>query len=232
MISTGGSSALASVEDTHGREWRQLYETTGLSWNQVDSVCPRDGATPCSGTVGGKNLTGWVWGTDAQVLELLSEYAPQLQTADPPSLSGPEYIGEAIGFLGVMRWTVDHTTTYSHSEWTGGWTASTDASETPIGAGAAFSFPPATGQIGLGPVGTEMNPYRGVFLWRTAGLDYSPPVINPVLEGTTGKNGWYVSDVSLTWDITDGESSIDSRTGCDPAGSSPTRGVPRCAGRR
>jgi hypothetical protein len=158
-----------------------------------------------------------VWGTDAQVLELLSEYAPQLQTADPPSLSGPEYFDEASGFLGVMRWTVYHSTTYSYDEWTGGWTASTDASATPIGGGAGFGYPPATGQIGIGPVGTEANPYRGVFLWRTAGLDYSPPVINPVLEGTAGKNGWYVSNVSLTWDVTDAQSPIDSQTGCDPA---------------
>ena len=62
-----------------------------------------------------------------------------------------------------------------------------------------------------------MNPYRGVFLWRTAGLDYSPPVITPKLAGTVGNNGWYVSDVSVTWDVADPESPIDSLTGCGPA---------------
>ena len=62
-----------------------------------------------------------------------------------------------------------------------------------------------------------MNPYRGVFLWRTAGLDYSPPVITPELAGTVGNNGWYVSDVSVTWDVTDAQSPIDSLTGCGPA---------------
>ena len=84
FVSIGTGSALANVEDTHSREWRQLYTTTGLSWEQIGSVCPRDGATPCSGTVGGKDLTGWVWGTDTQVLELLTEYAPELATANPP----------------------------------------------------------------------------------------------------------------------------------------------------
>ena len=40
LFGSAGSALAANVQDTHGREWRQLYETTGLSWNQVDSVCP------------------------------------------------------------------------------------------------------------------------------------------------------------------------------------------------
>ena len=219
FASVGAGSALANVEDTHGREWRQLYETTGLSWDQIDSVCPRDGVTPCSGTVGGRDLTGWVWGTDAQVLELLGEYAPELATADPPYLSGPDYFLRGAAFLNVMRWTFTQGSNYSYTEWTGGWTASTDASGTPIGGAAGFSHPIFNGQIGIAPAGTvtEVNPYRGVFLWRTAGLDYSAPVITPKLAGTVGNNGWYVSDVSVTWDVADPESPIDSLTGCGPA---------------
>ncbi len=213
LFGSAGSALAANVQDTHGREWRQLYETTGLSWNQVSSVCPRDGVTPCSGTVGGKNLTGWVWGTDAQVLELLTEYAPELATANPPSLSGPAYFGRGAAFLNVMRWTFTQNSNYHFTEWTGGWTASTDASGTPIGGGASFSHPIFNGQIGLGPA-TDLNPYRGVFLWRTSGLDYSPPVITPTVVGTLGNNGWYVSNVSVTWTVADAESPIDTRTGC------------------
>ncbi len=218
FVSIGAGSALANVEDTHGREWRQLYETTGLSWEQIDSVCPRDGATPCSGTVGGKDLTGWVWGTDTQVLELLTEYAPELATANPPFLSGPAYFGRGAAFLNVMRWTLTQSSNYHFTEWTRGWTASTDASGTPIGGGAAFSHPIFTGQIGIAATGTvtEVDPYRGVFLWRTSGLDYTPPVITPTLAGTLGNNGWYVSDVSVTWDVADAESPIDSRKNCGP----------------
>ena len=219
FASMGVGSALANVEDTHGREWRQLYTTTGLSWEQIDSVCPRDGVTPCSGTVGGKDLGGWVWGTDAQVLELLTEYAPELATANPPYLSGPAYFGRGAAFLNVMRWTQTQHSNYHFTEWTGGWTASTDASGTPIGGGASFSHPIFNGQIGIAPTGTvtEVNPYRGVFLWRTSGLDYSPPVITPKLAGTLGNNGWYVSDVSVTWAVADPESPIDSLQGCGPA---------------
>src|SRR3954451_24744086 len=104
VVSFSGGTAMA-FDDTHGREWGQLYTTTGLSWDQVATVCPRDGVTPCSGTVGGRDLTRWVWATDAQVVEMMSEYAPDLATADPPSLSGPDYFLQAHGFLSVMRWT-------------------------------------------------------------------------------------------------------------------------------
>ena len=101
-LSTASSSAAPTVD---GREWRELYETTGLSWSQVASVCPTDGETPCSGTVGGKNLTGWTWATADQVRDLMDDHAPGLATADPPMVSGIEGFWAAISFLGVMRWT-------------------------------------------------------------------------------------------------------------------------------
>ena len=53
-------------------------------------MCPRDGVSRCSGSIGGRNLTGWVWATDAQVVELMGHYVPAILTADPPSVSGPE----------------------------------------------------------------------------------------------------------------------------------------------
>ena len=64
------------VDGGNGTEWRQLYETTGLSWNQVAAICPRDGETPCSGSIGTKVLTGWIWATDDQVVELMGASSP------------------------------------------------------------------------------------------------------------------------------------------------------------
>ena len=46
--------------------------------------------------------------------------------------------------------------------------------------------------------------------------DTTPPVIMPNVSGTLGDNGWYVSDVSVTWTVTDPESAITSETGCEP----------------
>ena len=48
----------------------------------------------------------------------------------------------------------------------------------------------------------------------TTPLDNTPPVITPNVSGTLGTNGWYTSDVTVTWSVTDAESSISAQTGC------------------
>ena len=46
--------------------------------------------------------------------------------------------------------------------------------------------------------------------------DTTPPVITPNVAGALGVNGWYVSDVTVSWNVTDPESAITVQTGCDP----------------
>ena len=43
--------------------------------------------------------------------------------------------------------------------------------------------------------------------------DSTAPVIDETIAGTLGSNGWYTSDVKLTWSVTDAESAFSS-TGC------------------
>jgi len=50
----------------------------------------------------------------------------------------------------------------------------------------------------------------------SASADSTPPLITPTLEGTAGNDGWYKSDVAVSWGVTDPESGIASKTGCDP----------------
>ncbi|MDE1769010.1 MAG: Ig-like domain repeat protein [Thaumarchaeota archaeon] len=45
-------------------------------------------------------------------------------------------------------------------------------------------------------------------------IDTTPPVIVPTITGTLGNNGWYTSDVTVSWSVTDPESTISSSTGC------------------
>jgi hypothetical protein len=46
--------------------------------------------------------------------------------------------------------------------------------------------------------------------------DSTPPVITPSVTGTLGLNGWYTSNVGVSWTVTDPESAISSTSGCDP----------------
>jgi hypothetical protein len=47
-------------------------------------------------------------------------------------------------------------------------------------------------------------------------VDTTSPVITPTVSGTPGDNGWYISDVTVSWTVIDAESSVSSSTGCGP----------------
>src|SRR5512132_2142369 len=45
--------------------------------------------------------------------------------------------------------------------------------------------------------------------------DPTPPLVVPVITGALGLNGWYTTNVTLNWSVTDPESVITSTAGCD-----------------
>ncbi len=45
--------------------------------------------------------------------------------------------------------------------------------------------------------------------------DPTPPVVTPVVIGTLGDAGWYTTNVTVNWSISDPESVILSTSGCD-----------------
>jgi hypothetical protein len=45
--------------------------------------------------------------------------------------------------------------------------------------------------------------------------DGTPPIIAPSVQGTVGLNGWYRSNVTVAWSVTDPESGIVETSGCD-----------------
>lgn len=53
--------------------------------------------------------------------------------------------------------------------------------------------------------------------YQVYAADTTPPVIAPIVNGTLGNNGWYTSNVSVGWTVTDGESAITAQNGCDTA---------------
>src|SRR5262245_24387260 len=90
--------AAATLPDD-GKLWRPPKDTLGVSPSSVAAGSARDGETRCSGIAGGRDLTGWIWATREQVITLMGSYAPELLTADPPSVSGPEYLVQALSFV-------------------------------------------------------------------------------------------------------------------------------------
>lgn len=159
------SSACAQVAyvDTQGREWREVVGTTGRTWLQFEAVCPTDGITPCEGTLGGLDVTGWVWATDAQVTSLLAEFVPEI--VNQPSLGGPTYVLPAMGFTGIFDPTYEFYTTFGGYNFVGGWTATEEDGLGGVAAVAA-QWNPFNSAWDVGAVAdvTTANAFRGAWL--------------------------------------------------------------------
>ena len=65
----------------------------------------------------------------------------------------------------------------------------------------------------LGVCGLLLTPSAGG-LSEVPG-DPTPPVVTPLITGTLGTNGWYVSNVTVNWSVVDPESIILETQGCD-----------------
>jgi len=176
------------VDDGNAKVWRQLVETTALSWTDVARVCPRDGVTPCDGVVGGRDLRGWIWGTADQVTTLLAHYEPAI--LDSPTVSGFEYFFSAENFLGAFRPTFSFALTYQAGQSAAGWTSSTDSSGAPISAsvGNGHNSVSISGSFSVASVADAagVSASLGVFLWHAAG---SGPVIAVNDAGSTKRSG-------------------------------------------
>ncbi len=173
IVAAGAGAGVASAQsynDGHGREWRQLPTTTGLSWNQVATVCATDGATPCAGSVGGRDLSGWTWATQDQVRQLMGYFEPAIVAS--PCIGGPAYFLSAMGMVGggTIASTFSFFTTVGGYYFAGGWTATqAGAGEAYLGtASASYNMGPFDGSFcvtGAAPTGSVPTNH-GVWLWR------------------------------------------------------------------
>lgn len=62
---------------------------------------------------------------------------------------------------------------------------------------------------------SNVDPTPAETTWTTV-LDSTPPDITPQVDGVKGDSDWYRSDVAVSWTVTDAESDVSAKTGCDP----------------
>ena len=82
----------------------------------------------------------------------------------------------------------------------------------PNGASAGAHNIKVTVTNSVGSGSNQKNDQKNGIIVITA--DSTPPVITPSVTGTAGANGWYTSDVTVSWTVTDAESAVSSQTGC------------------
>lgn len=110
------SSANATYSGADGRIWREMWDTTGHTWNEIAAICLNGSSRICNGGLQGPpgltgpdpiDLTGWTWATITEVGGLLkaetlglhsggierveredSEWAPRM-VGPLPAMAGP-----------------------------------------------------------------------------------------------------------------------------------------------
>lgn len=201
------STALADVAyvDSQGRTWRQVDETISHTWTVVAQRCPTDGSTPCTGTLGNRDVTGWVWATDAQVAEMFEEFMPGIEEAG--FLSGGICVLPGLGFLNTFRPTFASYTTFGASFYISGWSSTngpqgaTNALVPEVSAG----YQPHHGSFNLlasVSVSTQSQ-YRGVWLFlppvAPCAADFNSDSTLDVFDVFAFLNAFAVLDASADW---------------------------------
>jgi sugar lactone lactonase YvrE len=62
---------------------------------------------------------------------------------------------------------------------------------------------------------TDFAGNASTFTTPEVSIDRSAPTVVPNVSGTLGSNGWYTSDVEVSWTTTDDDAPISSTNGCD-----------------
>jgi Ca2+-binding RTX toxin-like protein len=93
-------------------------------------------------------------------------------------------------------------------------TAADGAASDHFGAAVAFRG----GDLAVGAWGDQFGAgaFQGSAYVFVPG-DTTPPVVTAQVDGTVGDGGWYVSDVTVTWTVTDPESAVTATDGCETA---------------
>ncbi len=79
---------------------------------------------------------------------------------------------------------------------------------------AAGDYPITVSYSDIGAGSYNNNADFTLHVNAPAVTDDTPPVLTPSVLGTLGNNGWYTSDVYVSWTVVDDESPISSTTGC------------------
>lgn len=185
-VCASSASAQIAYTDSQGRKWRQANTPVARTWTQVAAVCPTDGVTPCDGSLGGQNLSGFVWASREDVIELFSEWVPVI--AKTGNAGGEQFTLQGLQFFQVFQQTSFSCTVVGCTYGLSGWSAtlvpgsSTTAYAPAVGAGYNPNYGAFTANQ-VAPV-AEVNAYRGVWLYIPAPTPSCPADLNG--DGSVG----------------------------------------------
>jgi hypothetical protein len=170
------TAGAAEFNDGNGRAWRLVVVWGSTALPQIDQACPRDGATACAGAVGTQDLTGWVWGTDAQVTQLFGAFAPEILNSPNTSVYGPQYIPpvnvlfNTLGYTGISKGCPTYQPCWNLKYAVG--VTSTGSVSAPSAGSAVHDIEYGTASMTVGPAlaASLSASWLGIWQWRLTGL--------------------------------------------------------------
>jgi hypothetical protein len=121
-VAWGSCASAAAITDTvtvNGTTWAQVDLFGGLSWNDINAVCP--GGICGSGTLNGFDMAGWIWAGTEETNSLFNHYIGIAELGPGPDA----YVGAANTFADAFfadGWRIT-STGVGHSKITEGWTS-------------------------------------------------------------------------------------------------------------
>jgi len=100
LVALPSLSIASFVDTTTGYEWRSLYDTTNISWNDVKALgTDADGAFAPGSVINGVDFSGWYWAgaNDVDVLfELLSSGNDPIGSFESKIFPGEPWLDAAL----------------------------------------------------------------------------------------------------------------------------------------
>lgn len=159
----------------NGLEWRQVTETSTISWNEVSTVCNQSTGV-CNGSIETVDFTGWTWASVDEVTDLFNAILPG--TANDLTKGG-DTINETNSQLPASFFTVfEPTYIDSNVQAIFGWSRDKNTNSMPLDPSVSNQFDPN----GVDVITTQnsgsasiKSPGVGSWLYRASG---SPVAIN------------------------------------------------------
>jgi hypothetical protein len=96
----------------NGKEWAQSQTFVGVSWKQINDVCPPvHGLNLCHGQLNGVDLRGWRWATTSEVTELLNTYSGSENRCDSIAADFVFGVDTIYGGQITVGWVSETSTT-------------------------------------------------------------------------------------------------------------------------
>jgi hypothetical protein len=158
------------------KQWYQPYLFSGLSWEDINAVCP---AGECAGVLNGYDMTGWTWASIEDVNALFNHYLAMSDGRRHCGQDNDKMLGPGPGAC------FERGSAWADAFFSDGWRPTSGG--TPFGESHVSGWMRDLSQSGESTLGGIVEESQGVFGFDFAFTDSS----DSLLGSEQGAGGWF-----------------------------------------